>query len=216
MKTKTIIALFVMMYATVAVAAQRGVAEVLDELAATIKSYQCLYFEYTMTIADRHLHTSEMKDGKIIMKGNKFRLSTVDVDIYSDGATQWQYLKSDNELMISLADSTADIVSNPVGFIMGDKKDFKQLLKGEVVEDGFDLIEIDFYPWNIKMPYSCIRIRIDDRKHRPYSVKYIGKDGVDYIIKIKNYAPNIELPDDGEFVFDPSKYPDIEIVDLRE
>ncbi|MDR2026658.1 MAG: outer membrane lipoprotein carrier protein LolA [Prevotellaceae bacterium] len=195
---------------------QKDVKEVLDKLSETVRSYKCLYFEYTMTIEDRHLNTSEMQDGKILMKGNKYRLSTKDTDIYCDGATQWQYLKEDNEVMISLPDSTSDIVTNPLGFILGDRREFKQKLKGEVVEDGFNLLEIDFYPRNIKMPYSYIRVRIDDGRHKPYSIKYAGKDGVHYTIKIKNYTPDADIPDDGEFVFDASKHPDVETVDLRE
>jgi outer membrane lipoprotein-sorting protein len=195
---------------------QKGVTEILDELAGTIASYKCLYFEYTIKTEDLRLNTSEMQDGKVMMKSNKYRLSTKDIELYNDGTTQWQYLKEDNEVMISLPDSASDIVTNPLGFILGDKKEFKQKLKGEVNEDGFNLIEIDFYPWDIKMPYSYIRIRIDEEKHAPYSIRYAGKDGVNYTIKIKNYTPDNEIPDDEEFVFESSKYPDIEIIDLRE
>ncbi|MDR2384002.1 MAG: outer membrane lipoprotein carrier protein LolA [Prevotellaceae bacterium] len=195
---------------------QKGVTEILDELAKTVASYKCLYFEYTLKTEDLRLNTSEMQDGKVMMKSDKYRLSTKDIELYNDGTTQWQYLKEDNEVMISLSDSTSDIVTNPLGFILGDKKEFKQKLKGEVNEDGFDLLEIDFYPWDIKMPYSYIRIRIDDKNHKPYSIRYAGKDGVNYTIKIKNYTPDLEIPNDEEFVFEPSKYPDIEIVDLRE
>ncbi|MDR2286339.1 MAG: outer membrane lipoprotein carrier protein LolA [Prevotellaceae bacterium] len=195
---------------------QKDLEEVLDELARTIASYKCLYFEYTLKTEDLQLSTSTMQDGKAMMKGNKYRVSTKDIELYNDGTTQWQYLKEDNEVMISLADSTADIVANPLGFILGDKKEFKQKLKGEVNEDGFDLLEIDFYPKDIKMPYSFIRVRIDDSAHKPYSIKYAGKDGVNYTIKIKNYTPDDDIPEDEEFVFDTSKYPDIETVDLRE
>jgi hypothetical protein len=169
-----------------------------------------------MKTDDIHFNTSELKDGKALIKGNKYRISTKDVDLYNDGVTQWQFLKEDNEVMISLADSTEDIIMNPLGFILGDKKEFKRKLKGEVNEDGFNLLEIDFYPWDIKMPYSYIRIRIDEDRQKPYSIKYAGKDGVSYTVKIKTYTPDTEIPEDGEFVFDPSKYPDVETVDLRE
>jgi outer membrane lipoprotein-sorting protein len=195
---------------------QNDVKDILDKLSKTIESYKCLYFEYTMKIEDHHLNTSEMQDGKILMKGNKYRLSTKLLDIYSNGITQWQYLKDDNEVMISLPDSTSDIVTNPLGFILGDRKDFKQKLKGEVIEDGYNLLEIDLYPWNIKMPYSYIRIRINNENHRPYSIKYAGKDGVHYTIKIKNYTPDADLPADEDFVFNPAQHQGIEIVDLRE
>jgi outer membrane lipoprotein-sorting protein len=195
---------------------QKGVDEVLDKLAETIASYKCLYLEYTLKTEDFHLETSELQDGKVMMKGSKYKVSTKDLDLYSDGLTQWQYLKEDNEVMISLADSASDIITNPLGFILGDKKEFKRKLKGEVNEDGFDLLEIDFYPWDLKTPYSCIRIRIDGSRQKPYSIKYVGKDGVHYTVKIKNYSPNIDIPEDGEFIFKSSKHPGVEIVDLRE
>ncbi|MDR0385527.1 MAG: outer membrane lipoprotein carrier protein LolA [Prevotellaceae bacterium] len=216
MRIKLITAIVSLILLPVFAVSQEGIEEVLDRLAKTIGSYSCLYFEYTMITEDLRLKTSGMQDGKVLMKGSKYRLSTKDIELYNDGTTQWQYLKTDNEVMISLADSTSDIITNPLGFILGDKKEFKQKLKGKVNEDGFSLLEIDFYPWDIKMPYAYIRVRIDDNKYKPYSIKYAGKDGVNYTVKIKNYTPDVELPDDGDFVFDPSKYPDIETVDLRE
>jgi outer membrane lipoprotein-sorting protein len=196
---------------------QKNVEEVLKKLSGTISSYKCLYFEYTLQTEDIRLKTSTLQDGKVLMKGNKYRLSTEDVDLYNDGVTQWQYLKENNEVMISLSDSASDIMTNPIGFIMGDKKEFKQKLKGEIIEDGLTLLEIDFYPWDLKTPYSYIRVRINEKKQMPYSIRYVGKDGVNYSIKIKNYTPDIEdIPVDTEFVFDTSKYQGIEIVDLRE
>ncbi|MDR1582111.1 MAG: outer membrane lipoprotein carrier protein LolA [Prevotellaceae bacterium] len=216
MKINKITVILSLVLLPVFTSSQQNVEEVLDKLAKTIASYKCLYFEYTLKTEDLYLKTSGMQDGKAMMKNNKYRLSTKNIELYNDGVTQWQYIKEDNEVMISLADSTSDIITNPLGFILGDKKEFKQKLKGEVNEDGFDLLEIDFYPWDIKMPYSYIRVRIDNNSHKPYSIKYVGKDGVNYTIKIKNYTPDIEIPEDKEFVFEPSKYPDIEIVDLRE
>jgi outer membrane lipoprotein-sorting protein len=216
MQIKKILVILSLIILPVFASPQKGVDEVLDKLAGTISSYKCLYFEYTLQIEDLHLQTSELQDGKALMKGNKYRLSTKGLDLYNDGVTQWQYLKEDNEVMISSADSASDIITNPLGFILGDKKEFKRKLKGEVNEDGFELLEIDFYPWDLKTPYSYIRVRVDDGKQKPYSIKYVGKDGVNYTVKIKNYTPDMETPEDREFVFEPSKYPEVETVDLRE
>jgi len=196
---------------------QGDISAILSKLTKTIKSYKSLYFEYTLTIEDKQLNTSSMQDGKILAQGKKFKISTNDSFFFSDGETQWQYLKDDNEVVISSADpDSEDLLVNPIGFITGDKKEYKQRLKGEVNEDGFALTEIDFYPIDLKTPYSYIRIRIDEEKQKPYSIRYIGKDGVNYIIKIKSYTPNIEIPKEESFTFDASKYPNIEIIDLRE
>ncbi|MDR0559762.1 MAG: outer membrane lipoprotein carrier protein LolA [Prevotellaceae bacterium] len=197
--------------------AQDDVNEILDRLSKKMASYKCFYFEYTIKTEDIQLKTSELQYGKVLTKGKKFRLSTKDVYLYSNGETQWQYLKPENEVVISTVDANSDdFFINPIGFITGDRKNFKQRLKNEVIEDGINLTEIDFYPRDLKTPYAYIRVRINEKKQMPYSIKYVGKDGVHYTIKINNSSTDIEMPDDSEFVFEPSKYQNITVVDLRE
>jgi outer membrane lipoprotein-sorting protein len=197
-------------------AQDREAEKIMDKLSKAIASYKCLYFEYTLRIEDVQLNTSELRYGKVLTKGNKFKLSTNNLDVYSDGTNQWQYLKEENEVTVSLADPESDdLMSNPVGFITGNRKEYKQSLKGEVNEGDLVLTEIDFYPRDLKTPYSYVRVRINEKKQVPYSIKYVGKDGVHYTIRINNYAPDTDVPDDGEFVFDVAKHQDVIVNDLR-
>jgi hypothetical protein len=44
----------------------------------------------------------------------------------------------------------------------------------------------------------------------------VGKDGIDYILDLVEFKPNVKVVD-SMFTFDPSKYPsDIEINDMRD
>jgi hypothetical protein len=125
-------------------------------------------------------------------------------------------MKEDNELVISKADAESDdIISNPVQFLTGQHKDFKYKYVDKVDEDGKIWSEINYYPKNLKTPYSYIRLHFDEQKMQPYSIFYAGKDGVNYTVRLNIYMPDVETPKDEEFVFNPAKYPDIAITDLR-
>lgn len=214
---KKYIAVILLFALPASLVAQKDVDKILNRMSEKIASFKCLYFEYTVRTEDTHQQTSELQYGKVLAKGKKFRMTTANVELYCDSITQWQYLKQEKEVVISLADpETDDFMVNPTGFITGDRKNFKQSLKGKVMEDGIDLTEIDFYPRDLKTPYAYIRTRIDEKRQLPYSIKYVGKDGVHYTIKINSHSSDIEMPDDSEFVFDVTKYQDITVVDLRE
>lgn len=191
--------------------------ELLSKLSTKVDSYQTLYIAYSITTENKQKGVQKMEEGQVIARKNKFKLTTPKIDIYSDGTNQWMHLKEENEVNISKVDPNADdIFSNPIKFLTGQRKDFKYKYKGEVEADGRVLTEIDYYPKDLKAPYSIIRLRLNEKSMEPYSIQYFGKEGMNYLIRLKNYMPNVSpAPVDTDFVFDTTKYPDIEVIDLR-
>ena len=125
-------------------------------------------------------------------------------------------MKDIQEVNIQTVDKSGDdFLSDPVKFLTGQRKDFKYFYKGLVKEDGKTFTEIDYTPKNVKAPYSYIRLHIDEKTLTPYSLKYHGRDGVHYTIRLTNYIPNVDISV-MNFVFAPSQYPDIIINDLRD
>jgi outer membrane lipoprotein-sorting protein len=213
---KIILTMWIFAFSTAATAQGDPSQKLLDKLAKKVKSYKNLYIEYTVIVKNKQTETSSFEDGKITSKGNRFKLTSKSADVYCDGTTQWTYLKEDNEVMISKADSESDdMVSNPVRFLTGKRKDFKYKYTDKVEEDGEVRSEISYFPKDLNTPYSYIKLRFDEGKMQPYSIFYAGKDGVDYTVRLKTYMPDAESPKNEEFVFDPSKYHDIVITDLR-
>jgi hypothetical protein len=200
----------------VAVAQGDPSEKLLDKLAKKLKSHKNLYIEYTVIVRNKQTESNSFEDGKISSKGNRFKLTSKTTDIYCDGLTQWTYLKADNEVMISKADADSDdVISNPVRFLTGKRKEFKYKYADKVEEDGKRWSEINYFPKDLKTPYSYIKLRFDEQKMQPYSIFYSGKDGVDYTVRLKTYIPDTDMPNDEDFVFNPMKYPDIVITDLR-
>ena len=76
-------------------------------------------------------------------------------------------------------------------------------------------MEFDFFPKQIEnKKYSKITIRIDKTKKQIFSVRYVGKDGVNYLIEIDKMLENPTIAD-TEVKFNKASYPDAEIIDMR-
>ncbi|MDR1054636.1 MAG: outer membrane lipoprotein carrier protein LolA [Prevotellaceae bacterium] len=190
--------------------------DILKKLEKKVDSYKSLYIEYNILVENQQLKTQERQEGKVTAQKNKFQIvANKELEVYCDGKTKWTYMKDVQEINIQNVDSDADdIFSDPVKFLTGQRKDFKYYYKGLVQEDGKTYTEIDYYPKNIKAPYSYIRLHVNEDTLMPYSIKYHSRDGVHYTIRLKIYLPDVDVSN-VNFTFDPSKYPNIEVVDLR-
>ncbi|NPA37074.1 MAG: outer membrane lipoprotein carrier protein LolA, partial [Chlorobi bacterium] len=81
-------------------------------------------------------------------------------------------------------------------------------------ENGREYYEIDLYPENRDKPYSRIKLKIWKDDLTLYSLRQVGKDGNNYTVVVKSMKTNIPV-DDSEFVFDTSKHPDVDVIDMR-
>jgi len=77
------------------------------------------------------------------------------------------------------------------------------------------LYEIDLYPTDLKKDFSKITIKIDKTKMEIFSMKRFGKDGTDIQIEVVKMTTNSELLD-NIFLFDKTKFPGVEVNDMRD
>ena len=59
-----------------------------------------------------------------------------------------------------------------------------------------------------------MKVKIDKTKKQIYSVRYVGKDGVSYLIEIYKFSENPSISD-SEIKFSDSLYPEAEVIDMR-
>jgi outer membrane lipoprotein carrier protein len=81
---------------------------------------------------------------------------------------------------------------------------------------GGSFYQIDLYPEQPKeVNYSIIKLKIDKILKQVQSIKMVGKDGIDYLIELVQFQPNIKVVD-AMFTYDAAKYPkDVEVNDMR-
>jgi len=188
----------------------------LEILEAMSKKYKAITsFEATLTssLTNESEGVKEEFKGKIVVKGEKFRLSLDDQEIINNGTTVWTYLPSAKEVNIDNFDPSSDEI-NPIKIFDIYKKGFKYLYLADKTEGGVVLEEVDLVPEKKDAQYFKIKMMIVKKDKSIQSWTMFDKSGNRYKYTITKFTPNIKV-DDALFTFDPKKFPDVEIIDLR-
>lgn len=170
---------------------------------------------FTFTLENLQEKITDTHQGKIIAKGNKYLLEMMGMEVYFDGITKWQYIKEANEVTISKQTTTdGGFLDDPSKLFKDYDKNFKSKFIGEHKEKNRTIYELDFFPKDLNLPYSAVKLQFDKNSLEPVLIRYQGKDGNNYIIKVKTFKSNLPVRDD-RFNFEPQKHKGIEIIDMR-
>jgi outer membrane lipoprotein-sorting protein len=217
---KTLSIIIILLLAGNVSKAQQGTRaeKILDQLAEKNKSYETIEADFNVKYKNlQGGQTVTHEGGRIVMKGDKYKLKLNKSTIYFDGKTQWNYLREANEVNISepVQDKEKqDIINHPNKLFELYKKDFKYKYLEKTQENNKTYHTIDLYPKDLEKDYSRIRMLIESDDIQIHSAKIFGKDGSRYTIIIQNLKTNNEVPD-STFVFDKKAHPDVEVIDMR-
>lgn len=188
---------------------------ILDDLSKSTKACSSITTEFSYTIENKAKKTSETKDGKLVSKGDKFRLDIANQTIISDGKTSWTILKEAKEIQVNNVTKNDDQV-NPSNIYTVYEKGFKSEFVNEENKGGTTVQNIKLFPLDVKKKsYHTIQLAIDKNKKQLSQIKVNGKDGNDVTYKVKKFVTNADVPD-TQFAFDKKGFPGYEVIDLRE
>jgi len=202
---------------SVALVAQSGsqdAKKVLDGVSEKFKTFKTVNSSFTYKVENAAGKTMSTKKGTVWMKGTKYRVSFSGQEIFCDGKTVWNYDKAANEVTISSLDASGSTLSPQKLFTNFYDKDFSYFLKGEKKEAGKTLQEIEMTPTDKSKPFSKVNVLVDKTAKTIYSTKVTEKAGSKYSYTVTTLKSNTTIAD-AQFVFDKSKYPGVEEVDLR-
>ena len=191
--------------------------KILEKVSSTTKSYNSIRIKFKYIMDNRIEKMKDTTKGTIYLKGDKFKLFFKGNEVFSDGKTVWTHSVDAGEITINNVDTENDESLNPANILTIYEKGFKYRYMGEIKNQGKTYYQIDLYPENPKdKSYSIVKLKIDKSNYHLNSVKMIGKEGIDYILDLVEFKPNVKVID-SMFTFDPTKYPkDIEINDMRD
>ena len=214
---KKVILLIIASIASLMMLAQGSVPqmEILDQVAAKTEKYVGLKIDFTMYVENLHNTKRDSYKGNAIYKQGLYKMDIMGQVVYSDGKTNWTYLKDADEINITNNSDNEAFMTNPQAIL----KDYKSKFKVNYISDKFEknraLMEFDFFPKQIEnKKYSKITIRIDKTKKQIFSVRYVGKDGVNYLVEIDKMLENPTITD-AEVKFNKASYPNAELIDMR-
>lgn len=186
--------------------------KILDAVSAKFKNYKSVQAKFLLKIENAAGKVVGNKKGTVYMKGNRYRVSIPGQEIYSDGSNTWTFDKSANEVTINKIDPAANSITPQKLFTNFYDKDFLYKLNDDVTVNGKKMQEVELTP--IDKTKAFHKVLLDISNSTINTTKVFEKTGNRYTYSISSMVTNSVIQDDT-FVFDASKYPGVETVDLR-
>ena len=187
---------------------------ILDGVSAKFKTFSTVQATFSYKVENGSGKALSNKTGSIMMKGTKYRVSFSGQEIFCNGTTVWNYDKAANEVTISKLDASSGMITPQKLFTNFYDKDFLYMLNGEKKLGNKTLQEIEMTPVDKSKPFHKVYVQVDKKAKTIYSTKVLENAGNRYTYTVSTMKTNKPLAD-NIFVFDKSKYPGVEEVDLR-
>lgn len=142
------------------------------------------------------------QSGKLLLKGEKFQLTTQDVTTWFDGQTQWSYLKQNEEVNISTPTPEELRAINPYAWLSLYKQGFNYRYSGVKTREGKQGHEIVLTP-QTKQDIQSITLLIGS-DYEPIYIGILPTEGQMQEFIVHNYRTQLNL-NDNAFRFDKSK-----------
>ncbi|MET4080367.1 outer membrane lipoprotein-sorting protein [Pedobacter sp. UYP30] len=214
---KLVVAMMVLVgFTTIAHAQQDAKAKtILAAVSKKYKSYKYIKTEFSFTLSNPKANVKETQQGVLYVKvnSNKYKVSMTNQELYSDGKTQWTYLKKDKEVQVGNVDNSSDAI-NPAKIFTVYESGFKYLYTGEKKVGKKTYQMIDLTPINGKKAIFKVRLSIDKAANQIASAVLFDKNGNTYTYNVKSFAPNSSMLE-STFTYDAKAHPGVEVVDLR-
>ncbi len=188
---------------------------IVDKLIAKSRAYTSFEADFSSTLVNTASKLNVKQEGNVKVKGKLFHLTLTDNTVINDGKAIYTYSKKSNEVTISdPADMDKELDPSKLFSIY--EQGFKSLFVEEKKDaDGIVVQVIKLFPLEPgKKPYHTVIISVDKAKVEARIVKVLYKDGNEVTYTLKKFTPNVDLYD-SVFIFDKSKFPGVEVNDVR-
>jgi outer membrane lipoprotein-sorting protein len=188
--------------------------QILDKVSNITQSYNSIKADFTFSLENTQADMTDTHEGTILISGDKYKATVMNVDSYYNGETLWTYLKEVGEVNISNPDPEDETTLSPANIFNIHEKGFRYIFAGEDTLKNKKVNVVDLFPENRDKPYSRIKLYINQNNDQISKIVQLGKDGNNYIINIKEMKTNVPV-DPSMFMFNAEAHPDVDIIDMR-
>lgn len=188
---------------------------VMDKLLTKAKTWTSFEADFSSRLQNAKDKLDVKQEGNMKVKGKKFRLALDKNTIINDGTTLYTYNKEANEVNLSdPADMDQEL--DPSKLFTQYEKGFKSAFVDEKADAAGVVVQtVKLFPIDpSKKAYHTVIIAVDKAKVEPKSIQVLYKDGNQVTYTLKKFMANPELAD-ALFTFDKSKFPGVEVNDMR-
>ena len=189
----------------------------LDKVKKMYEAYTGLETNFEISIKQAEQKNEDTQKGKIYQQGDKYRAEVGKQLFISDGQTVWQ--KIENTVIIKKASNTSssnELLSPRDLIKIYENKEYSYTIQDEKAESwSKKATVIIFKPNNRRNEFTQIRVAIDQKTNQVVSLTASGRDQSRMKISLEAPIVNKTYPA-SYFVFDKSKFPNIQVEDTRE
>ncbi|MEG1999323.1 MAG: LolA-like putative outer membrane lipoprotein chaperone, partial [Bacteroidales bacterium] len=143
-------------------------------------------FTITTKSADK---TISRTAGNIKLKGDKFAISTPEIESWYNGKNSWSYLKSNNEVNITQPDEDEITKINPYILLRDYKKRFVCSYGGK--QENLETVILK--PINEGDEIKSAKITINGKHLYPTRIEVVNREGLKSIVIITNYRSEMNF-----------------------
>lgn len=188
--------------------------KILDAVSAKFKTFKTVNAGFSYVVENASGKEMSTQTGTLLMKGMKYKVNFGGQEIFCNGTTVWNYDKSANEVTISNLDASSGMITPQKLFTNFYDSDFLYVLNGEKKIGTKTVQEIEMTPVDKSKPFHKVYLYVDKAAKTIYSTKVLENAGNRYIYMVTSMKTNAAIADNA-FSFDKSRYPGVDIVDLR-
>lgn len=214
MKTRIIALLFLIAPMLTFAQQDAKAQEILKAVSAKFKACKSYKANFSIVIENSRDKSRDVQKGTIYIKGNKYRLEIAGQDVISDGKTRWTYVKDANEVQIDVQKTDENTIS-PTNIFTIYEKGWQSKYTGDAKDKTITYSQIELVPTEGKNKNIFkIKLSINKADKTIASAKMMDKNGGTQTINVEKISPD-GASDENIYVFNKSKYPDAEVIDLR-
>jgi outer membrane lipoprotein carrier protein len=215
---KTILLLFSMLATTLPGAMGQQLAydqkgeELLKSASQKIQGYRSFEIDFSYSMENQEMGIAETMEGKLLSKGDQYHMSVGGNLFISDGINVWTYIEEFNEVHLSLAEDTEGGMT-PTSLFDEFETQFRSRYIRQERHQGRLVDLVDLTPHQ-PQAFFKYRVALDaSDQELVYTIAY-DRHGGTYTYSVNEFRVDPAVPE-NTFTFDPARYPDLEVIDLR-
>ena len=161
--------------------------------------------------------TSAEGEGTIWMKGLKYKIVVDEYIVYYNEEKLYSQNTETEEVYVSEPDPDQPgyLQAVPIKIIKSYEQDFNYMYIGNTNLQGKNLVEIQLYPKDRSGPCALLKMYVNPGSQKLEVIQLKHKEGILYTMILSEVKEDKSL-EESTFDFDPSAYPDTEIIELIE
>lgn len=161
--------------------------------------------------------TSAEGQGTIWMKGLKYKIVVDEYIVYYNEKKLYSQNTDNEEVYVSEPDPDQPgyLQAVPIKIIKSYDQDFNYMYIGNTNVVGKTLVEIQLYPKDRSGPYSMLKMFVNPVSQKLEVIQLKHKEGILYTMIFSEIREDRSI-EESTFDYDPSAYPNTEIIELIE